>query len=107
MEISCVVSALLLLLLLSINKGKATDVLPLVEAVDRSGNILEQVTPDLIDRHVRTGKIFYFVGNIYICSIFIPSAATHLSNSAFFKAGIFVLQLNLLCCPCFARTPMQ
>ena len=44
---------------------------------------------------------------INICSIFIPSAATHLSNSAFFKAGIFVLQLNLLCCPCFARTPMQ
>ena len=61
MEISSVVSPLLLLLLLSINKGKATDVLPLVEAVDRSGNILEQVTPDLIYRHVRTGKIFYFV----------------------------------------------
>ena len=61
MEISSVVSPLLLLLLLSINKAEATDVLPLVEAVDRSGNILEQVTPDLIYRHVRTGKIFYFV----------------------------------------------
>ena len=47
----------------------------------------------------------WFVINIW--SIFIPSAATHLTNSAFFKAGIFVLQLNLLCCPCFARTPMQ
>ena len=61
MEISSVVSPLLLLLLLNINKAEATDVLPLVEAVDRSGNILEQVTPDLIYRHVRTGKIFYFV----------------------------------------------
>ena len=48
MEISSVVSPLLLLLLLNINKAEATDVLPLVEAVDRSGNILEQVTPDLI-----------------------------------------------------------
>ena len=52
MEISSVVSPLLLLLLLNINKAEATDVLPLVEAVDRSGNILEQVTPDLIYRHM-------------------------------------------------------
>ena len=29
------------------------------------------------------------------------------NQSAFFKAGILVLQLNLLCCLCFARTPMQ
>ena len=45
------------------------------------------------------GKKFVINTHSFSCNTF--------NQSAFFKAGIFVLQLNLLCCPCFARTPMQ